>query len=478
MEKTYHFAIDLGATSGRTILATFDGEKVEMQEISRFKNPMIPISGHLYWNLPGIYHEILLGLRKCKDTLEAISPMAKLATIGIDTWGCDVAFFNADGSLSGLPHCYRDSHTEGAVERFSKKVSKEKTYSLTGIQFMDFNTLFQLDTMMENNADAVKKADKILFIPDAIAFMLTGNAVTEYTVASTSQLLNPNTGDLDEELLAAIGIPREKFGKIVNPGTGIGVLSKDVRDFTGLGEVPVIAVAGHDTASAVIAVPTPDKDYAYLSCGTWSLLGVESEKPVITEKSRHYNFTNEGGIDGTTRLLKNICGLWLFERCREEFKDAPDDVAALSALYLTSQCDSIINPDDPSFAHPDVMTRAINSYCAQTRQDIPESPADYIRVIFRSLAKRYNEVLGMLREIAPVKINRLHVIGGGSYNQYLMQLTADETGITVVAGPGECTALGNILVQLRACGRVGDLEEMRKVAINSTETKSYLPNQS
>lgn len=332
--------------------------------------------------------------------------------------------------------------------------------------------------MMENNADAVKKADKILFIPDAIAFMLTGNAVTEYTVASTSQLLNPNTGDLDEELLAAIGIPREKFGKIVNPGTEIGVLSKDVRDFTGLGEVPVIAVAGHDTASAVIAVPTPDKDYAYLSCGTWSLLGVESEKPVITEKSRHYNFTNEGGIDGTTRLLKNICGLWLFERCREEFKDAPDDVAGLSALYLTSQCDSIINPDDPSFAHPDVMTRAINSYCAQTRQDIPESPADYIRVIFRSLAKRYNEVLGMLREIAPVKIDRLHVIGGGSYNQYLMQLTADETGIPVVAGPGECTALGNILVQLRACGRVGDLEEMRKVAINSTETKSYLPNQS
>ncbi|MDE6458973.1 MAG: rhamnulokinase, partial [Muribaculum sp.] len=368
MDKTYHFAIDLGATSGRTILATFDGKKVEMQEISRFKNPMIPINGHLYWNLPGIYHEVLLGLKKCGETLAEISPMARLATIGIDTWGCDVAFFNADGSLGGLPHCYRDSHTEGAVERFSKKVPKEKTYALTGIQFMDFNTLFQLDTMMSNNADAVKKADKILFIPDALAFMLTGNAVTEYTVASTSQMLNPNTGTLDEELLSAIGIPANKFGKIVNPGETIGTLSKDVQAYTGLGDVPVIAVAGHDTASAVIAVPTPDKNYAYLSCGTWSLLGVESEKPVITDKSRQYNFTNEGGIDGTTRLLKNICGLWLFERCRDEFKDAPTDVAELSALYLSSQCESIINPDDPAFAHPEVMTRAINSYCAQTLQ--------------------------------------------------------------------------------------------------------------
>lgn len=239
MDKTYHFAIDLGATSGRTILATFDGKKVEMQEISRFKNPMIPINGHLYWNLPGIYHEVLLGLKKCGETLAEISPMARLATIGIDTWGCDVAFFNADGSLGGLPHCYRDSHTEGAVERFSKKVPKEKTYALTGIQFMDFNTLFQLDTMMSNNADAVKKADKILFIPDALAFMFTGNAVTEYTVASTSQMLNPNTGTLDEELLSAIGIPTNKFGKIVNPGETIGILSKDVQAYTEIGRAHV-----------------------------------------------------------------------------------------------------------------------------------------------------------------------------------------------------------------------------------------------
>lgn len=474
MNKTYHFAVDLGATSGRTILAAFDGEKVEMREVSRFKHPMLPINGHLYWNLPGLYHEILLGLKKCAEILSA-DTTAKLSSIGIDTWGCDVAFFNADGSLAGLPHCYRDSHTEGAVDKFCEKLSREKTYSLTGIQFMDFNTLFQLDTMLRNEADAVRKADMILFMPDALAFMLTGNAVTEYTVASTSQMLNPNTADLDTELLAALGIPREKFGKMVNPGETIGTLSREAQEFTGLGDVPVIAVAGHDTASAVVAVPTPDKDYAYLSCGTWSLLGIESPTPIINDRSREYNFTNEGGIDGTTRFLKNICGLWLFERCREEFKDAPADVAELSALYDKSTCDSIINPDDPSFAHPDVMTRAINSYCARTRQEIPETPADYIRVIFRSLAVRYNQVLEMLREVAPVNIKRLHVIGGGSRNKYLMQLTADEIKLPVVAGPAECTALGNVLVQLRACGRLDNLDQMRQVAINSTETITYQP---
>ncbi len=475
MEKTYHFAVDLGATSGRTILASFDGNKVEMQEISRFRNPMLPINGHLYWNLPALYHEILLGLKKCRETLNTIIPGSTLMSIGIDTWGCDVAFFHSDGSLAGLPHCYRDSHTQGAVERFCECMPKERVYGITGIQFMEFNTLFQLDTMRHNGSSTLRYADKIMFIPDALAYMLTGNAVTEYTVASTSQMLNPYTGDLDKELLECLGIERDKFGRLVKPGEVIGTLTRQVQEFTGLGDVPVTAVAGHDTASAVIAVPTPDKDYAYLSCGTWSLLGIESTTPVITEKSREYNFTNEGGIDGTTRVLKNICGLWIFERCREEFKDAPDDVTALSALYSMSTCDSIINPDDPSFVHPDVMTRAINAYCARTRQEIPETTADYVRVIFRSLAHRYAEVLAMLRELSPVEIKRLHVIGGGSLNRHLMQMTADATGLPVVAGPAECTALGNLLVQLRASGELGDLADMRRAAINSSETTTYLP---
>ncbi len=471
MTPTYHFAVDLGATSGRTILATYDGVRVTMQEVSRFKYPMLPINGHLYWNLPLLYDEILKGLKRCGELLGS----QHLASIGIDSWGCDVAYFHRDGSLSGLPYCYRDAHTEGAVEHFCETMPREKVYEKTGIQFMDFNTLFQLDTIRRHSPEVIDAADKILFIPDALAYMLTGNAVTEYTVASTSQMLNPNTGELDEELLATLHIDRQKFGRMVCPGEMIGRLTAQVQAYTGMGDVPVIAVAGHDTASAVIAVPSPDKEYAYLSCGTWSLLGIESPTPIITEESRRYNFTNEGGIDGTTRFLKNICGLWLFERCRDEFVDAPQDVAELSALSLQSTCDSIINPDDASFAHPASMTRAIATFCEKTGQAVPASPADYVRVVYRSLAKRYKEVLGWLNELSPIVIKRLHVIGGGSQSSYLMQFTADELGMPIVAGPTECTALGNVLVQLRASGALQSLDEMRQVAISSTETKTYLP---
>ncbi len=248
-----------------------------------------------------------------------------------------------------------------------------------------------------------------------------------------------------------------------------------MQEFAGIGSVPVVAVAGHDTASAVIAVPSPDKEYAYLSCGTWSLLGIESPTPIISDKSLRYNFTNEGGIDGSTRFLKNICGLWLLERCREEFTDAPENIAELAAIYRQSECESIINPDDPMFAHPASMTEAISDFCAKSGQAVPKTAADYVRVIYRSLAKRYKEVFDWLQELSPVELKRLHVIGGGSLNQYLMQYAADELGIPVVAGPTECTALGNVLVQLRASGALKSLEEMRAVAINSTETKTYKP---
>ena len=475
-KKTYHLSIDLGATSGRTILAIYDGEKVDMQELTRFKYPMLPINGHLYWNLPFIYWKILEGMKKCADILHnSGSEELKLSSIGIDSWGCDVAYFYKDGSLSGLPYCYRDPHTSGAIDKFSEKMPKDKLYEKTGIQFMDFNTVFQLFIIKENSPEVINTSDKILFIPDALSYMLTGRAVTEYTIASTSQMLNPLTGDLDLEILKILEIPRDKFGPIVNPGEVIGTLNDQVKDFTGLGDVPIIAVAGHDTASAVIAVPTPDKNYAYLSCGTWSLLGVESPDAIINDQSKEYNFTNEGGIEGTTRFLKNICGLWIFEKSCEEFKDVPSDIEELSALCLSSNCDSIINPDDPSFAHNNSMTKAIDDYCKKTAQPVPSSPADYIRVVYRSLAKRYKTVLEWLQELSPVEIKRLHVIGGGSQNKFLMQYTADETGLPVVAGPTECTALGNVLVQLKATGCLKDLEEMRKVAHNSTTTKTYLP---
>lgn len=295
-------------------------------------------------------------------------------------------------------------------------------------------------------------------------------------MASTSQILNPNTGELDGELLEKLDLTVDKFGKLVNPGAVIGNLTKEVQQYTGLGDVPVVAVAGHDTASAVIAVPTPDPDYAYLSCGTWSLLGIESDKPIITEDSFNYNFTNEGGIDGTVRFLKNICGLWVFERCRAELPDAPKDISELVALCQDSDCESIINPDDASFANPESMTEAIKVYCEKSGQSVPASVADFVRVVFRSLANRVAEVLDILKKFSDHPISRLHVIGGGSRNAYLMQFIADDTKLPVVAGPTECTALGNVLVQLRADGMAPTLADMRKVAINSTETKTYLPN--
>ncbi len=477
MEKTYHFAVDLGATSGRTILASYDGEKVRMRELTRFRYPMLPINGHLYWNLPLIYQEILDGLKKCAATLaEEGCGTSRLVSMGIDSWGCDVAFFHKDGSLSGLPYCYRDSHTLGAADRFCGRMPREEVYDKTGIQFMDFNTLFQLDTIKRDSPDVIESADKILFIPDALTYMLTGNAVMEYTVASTSQMLDPRTRDLDGDILTTLGIGREKFGRMVNPGEVIGCLTPQIQEATGLGALPVVAVAGHDTASAVIAVPSPDHDFAYVSCGTWSLLGTETDGPVITDLSRRYNFTNEGGAEGTVRLLKNICGLWIFERCRDEFRDAPADVAALAALCRESECRSLINPDDPAFANPASMTQAIAEYCSSTGQDVPATTADYVQVIFRSLAARYREVLGWLKEVSDADIRRLHIIGGGSQNHYLMQYAADETGIPVVAGPAECTALGNVLVQLRAAVMLSGLQQMRDVAVNSTETKTFLPN--
>ena len=462
-------AVDLGATSGRTVLAAFDGQKMEMTELTRFKNPMIPMGGHLFWDIAGLYNEILMSLRKASSM--GIVP----DSIGIDTWGCDFAFFGKDGQLLGMPHCYRDSHTEGAQQKFFERMSAEEVYAKTGIQFMDFNSLFQLDTIRRNGGSALEAADKILFIPDALIYMLTGEAICEYTVASTSQMLNPVTGDLDEDILNTLGIAREKFGRMTRPGEVVGRLTPQVQEFTGMPAVEVIAVAGHDTGSAVAAVPAQNEEYAYLSCGTWSLLGIEIPDAVMNEESFRHNFTNEGGIEGTTRFLKNICGMWIFEQCRPELKDAPESVGELVALCSESDIPSLIDPDAPCFAHPSSMKSAIDTYCSRTCQDIPKTAADYCRVIFRSLALRYRQVVDILRGFAPFEIKRLHVIGGGSQNSHLMQYTADALDMPVICGPVEGTALGNVLVQLKSAGLVDTLPQMRAISAASVELKEYLP---
>ena len=464
------FAVDLGATSGRTILATFDGSRVEMKEITRFANPMIPLGGHLYWDIAGLYNEVLRGLR------EVASQGISIESIGIDTWGCDFAFFGTDGQLLGMPHCYRDQHTVGAQEKFFEKMPAAEVYKRTGIQFMDFNSLFQLDTLKRNGSQALEHADKVLFIPDALIYMLTGKAICEYTVASTSQMLNPMTGDLDEDILKALGLPREKFGVMTQPGTVVGTLTAQVQEVTGHGAIPVVAVAGHDTGSAVAAVPASDKEYAYLSCGTWSLLGIESSKAIISEDSFRENFTNEGGIEGTTRFLKNICGLWLFEQSRKEFKDAPASVGELVALCETSDYDGLIYPDAPCFAAPTSMTTAIREYCQSTGQPAPETPADYCRCIFRSLALRYRQVVEILQSMCDFPIKKLHVIGGGSQNRYLMQYAANALNMPVICGPIEGTALGNVLMQVKASDNALTLEKMREISASSVELVTYLPS--
>ncbi len=466
----HYLAIDLGATSGRTVLSTFDGTSISMREFTRFANPQLPMTGGIYWDLPHLYNEILRALRQVAE--EGI----ELQSIGIDTWGCDVAHFGQNGQLVGLPHCYRDPYTDGMMERFFDSVMpREELYGKTGIQFMPFNSVFQLWTQAVTGDDPFDASEHALFIPDALIYLLTGEMVCEYTVASTSQMLNPCTGDLDEGILDALHMSRDCFGRLVQPGEQVGVISEQVQQATGLGPVPVVAVASHDTASAVAAVPAQDSNYAYLSCGTWSLLGIESPNPIITDQSFKENFTNEGGLDGTTRFLKNICGLWLFEQCRKEFKDVPQSVAELSALSLESNYDGLIFPDDPAFAHPQSMCQAIREHCQKKGQKTPESPADFIRCIYRSLARRYAEVIELLRSMSPQPIERLHVIGGGSQNAILMQMTADATGLPVISGPTEGTALGNTLVQIRAAGGVKTLLEMRAIVAHSIEIKEYEP---
>ena len=465
-----YLAVDLGATSGRTVLATYDGERVDMQVWTRFENPQIPMTGLVFWDLPHLFNEILKALKKVAEA------GITLESIGIDTWGCDFAFFGKHGQLLGQPFCYRDPHTDGAIERFCKMhMNAEALYEKTGIQFMPFNSLFQLDTLRKERISALGASDKVMFMPDALTYLLTDKCICEYTVASTSQLLDPRTGDLDERLLRFVGLTRKHFGPMTQPGTVVGTLTEQVKQYTGLGDVPVVAVAGHDTASAVASVPAKDTHYAYLSCGTWSLLGIESPTPIINTRSREENFTNEGGLDGTIRFLKNITGMWLLENCRKEWDNVPEDAGELSALCEKSTFDSLIYPDAEDFAHPASMTKAISEYCRKTGQAEPEVPADYVRCIFRSLALRYRQVIEMLRELSDVPIERLHVIGGGSLNKYLMQMAADATGLSVIAGPTEGTALGNVLVQIRAAGDVESLTDMRAISARSVDTVTYKP---
>ena len=477
--KEYFFAVDLGATSGRTIIGSIADGKLEQEEITRFPNNLIETGGHFYWDIYALYFEMIRGLK------EVARRGLTITSIGIDTWGVDFVFIGEDDAILRNPMAYRDPHTFGRMEEYLEKVVDRKTvYDITGIQFMNFNSLFQFYAMQQDGNVAMKMAKKILFVPDALSWMLTGEAVCEYTIASTSQMLDPRTGNLSDKLVESVGLKRSQFGRMVQPGEQIGVLTEEVQKMTGLGAIPVIAVAGHDTGSAVAAVPAKNEQFAYLSSGTWSLMGIETKNAIISDRSYELNFTNEGGIEGTTRFLKNICGMWLYERCRKEW---PEEVRQLSHPELQGSAmkveafRSIINPDDKAFANPPSMIEAIQQYCQQTGQPVPETPAEICRCIFDSLALRYRQVFGWLKELRNStgnpsdNIQVLHVIGGGSLNKYLTQFTADALGIEVLAGPQECTAIGNIMLQAKAMGVVRDIWQMRGIIANSVEMVAYHP---
>lgn len=455
-------AIDLGATSGRAILGIFDGKRVSMEEVLRFANPMIPVAGHLYWDLLYLYNQIL-------KVLGGFRP-GQIRSVGIDSWGCDIALFDEAGELLCQPYCYRDSQTDGAATEYCKKHEMQALYERTGTQFMDFNTLFQLDTLRRRGSVALRDAAAIQFIPDALVYMLTGQRGCEYTIASTSQLLDVRKRTFDGAILSSLNLDARRFspdGSLCEPGTLAGCL----------GGTDVVRVASHDTASAVVSIPVEGNGWAYLSCGTWSLMGVERGEPLVSEQSYRLNFTNEGGPERTVRFLKNIGGLYLLERCKicPEFSNSPFDPAALTELAKRSACRSVIDPDAADFAHPQSMTKAIRDYCRKTSQEIPNDAADYASCIFRSLAAKYASTLSAIETLTGEHISTLHVIGGGSMNGYLMQLTADSCGVEVVCGPAEGSSLGNILMQIKAAHGDLSLGDLRSISRASCKTVKYNP---
>lgn len=471
MQSKHFIAVDLGATSGRVILATVSDGNICMETLHRFPNRLVCVAGKYYWNIYALYEEIVEGLRLAGR--QGVS----IESIGIDTWGVDMAFIAADGTLCGLPRAYRDPYTNGIPEEFfDSRMPRREVYDRTGIQFMNFNSLFQLCAARREDSSALEHAKQILFIPDALSYLLTGEAVCEYTILSTSQFMNPRTKRPDTELLAAAGVDAALFPRVVMPGERIGTLCDTAAHETGLGAVPVIAVAGHDTGSAVAAVPAENERFAYLSSGTWSLMGIELPEPVIDERTYALNFTNEGGVDGTTRLLKNITGMWLLEQCRTAWAREGRDYSYPEIMRMTEAAApsaGVLDPDAAEFAAPTDMPAAIRSYCAAHGMAVPADDAATMRLIFDSLAAKYADVLRKLQSLAPFEIECLHVIGGGAQNDLLNRMTAAACGIPVVAGPSEATALGNVMVQARAAGLASSLADMRRLIRNSIATKTY-----
>lgn len=464
-------AFDFGASSGRAIIGTLDNGKITLNEVHRFSNDPVTVNGTFYWDVLRLFHEIKQGLLKAKQA-------GGFDSIGIDTWGVDFGLLDKDGVLLENPVHYRDKRNIGMVEKAAKYIGKDEMYKLTGIQFMDFNTAFQLLSIKENRPELLARAQSLLFMPDLFAYFLTGNKVSEYSIATTSQLVDINTRDWSKEMLEKLGLPEKIFNRIVPSGSVTGYLSDEICEELGLEKVPVIAVCGHDTQSAVTAVPSEKEDFAFISSGTWSLFGTETKKPIVNDLSYSFNVTNEGGFGYSTAFLKNICGLWLIQESRrqwiregKEYSYAELEKAALREKPFAR----FINPDAPEFAVPGNLPARIADYCRRTGQSVPENEGQTVRCIYESLALRYRAVLEGIEKCTGKNYDSLNVVGGGTKDTLLCKMTANACNITVYAGPIEATVMGNVAVQLISGGDIADVVEARRIIANSGQLKCYSP---
>ncbi len=476
MTEQRYISIDLGAESGRVMLARVGENGIFLEEIQRFANGPVAAAGTLYWDILRLWQEIQTGIAK----ITAENPV--IAGIGIDTWGVDFGLLDGQGQLLANPVHYRDSRTQGMVEKFFAKMPREKVFAISGIQTMELNTLFQLVALKQRNPAMLDHAKCLLFIPDLIAYWLTGRAANEYTIASTSQMLDARTRQWSSEILAAMGVSKALFPPMLFPGrpdSNFGpVQNAPGRAIKATG-VPVLAAGSHDTASAVAAVPASGEDWLFLSSGTWSLLGAEVATPVLTPAAIKYNVTNEGGVGGRIRLLKNIPGLWLLQECRRAWAAEGKDFDYKTLVQLAREAPAKmarLDLDDPAFLVPGNMPEKIAAQCRQAGRKVPETPGQFARVILESLAERYAQVAAMLAELTGRKFRTLHIVGGGSQNELLCQMAADATGLTVLAGPVEATALGNAVAQAMATGQIASLDEGRRLVAKTAEVRTYRPH--
>jgi rhamnulokinase len=465
-------AVDLGASSGRVIAARYDGERISLEEMHRFENNPVQLPTALHWDILNIYHQIKLGIRAGREKHSSID------SFGIDSWAIDFGLLDRAGNLLGNPVCYRDPRTNGMMEKVFSIVPKSDVFAATGIQFLQFNTIYQLAAMRMAEHPHLSQADTLLLIPDLLAYFLTGVKSTEFTNATTTQLLDAKTGTWSKKLIEALKLPPNIFKPITQPCTKLGTFSQSVADELSCGKLPLIAVATHDTGSAVLGTPAQSSPFAYISCGTWSLLGTEVKNAVVSPKALELNFTNEGGVCGTYRLLKNIMGLWLLQETKREWERTGKRLSWAEITALTSKAPafkSFIDPDDDRFLPQGDMPSRTRAFCTETKQPVPDSDAAVLRCITESLALKYRWVLSRLEELIGTKLPALHMIGGGIQNELLCQWTANACGRPVLAGPAEATALGNVAAQLMAAGEVASLSEARALLSRSTKPVVYEP---